>query len=227
MAGWLTHEWIANLVLKKLNVKKFISQSENIDDFYFGAIAPDIRYVASSPRSQTHKPFGKDTLIDALKTSSASMPFVAGYDIHLITDVAWANEKSWLNESIYEHYQVNPNNPIQKFTLYGLIDDYFQAEADWFFPLSCAGNIIRSDDKRILNQLGFDEKSILSYKAIMAGYLREPGVDTLNILNFIPNKIDEVIVRSFLDTNTQSTRFIQEFKKVAVEKSITILENYI
>ena len=75
--------------------------------------------------------------------------------------------------------------------------------------------------------MGFDEKSILSYKAIMAGYLREPGVDTLNILNFIPNKIDEVIVRSFLDTNTQSTRFIQEFKKVAVEKSITILENYI
>ena len=227
MAGWLTHEWIANLVLKKLNIKKFISRSENIDDFYFGAIAPDIRYVANSPRSQTHKPFGKDTLIDALKMSSTSTPFVAGYDIHIITDMAWTNEKSWLNESIYEHYHVNPNNPIEKFTLYGLVDDYFQAEADWFFPLSCAGNIIRSDDNRILKQLGFDERSILSYKSIMAGYLREPGMDTINILNFIPNKTDEVIVRNFLDNKTKSTRYIQEFKKVAIEKSIQLLGKYL
>jgi len=45
MAGLLTHEWIANLVLKKLSKRDFISKDENIDDYFFGAIAPDIRYI--------------------------------------------------------------------------------------------------------------------------------------------------------------------------------------
>ncbi|MEK6970338.1 MAG: zinc dependent phospholipase C family protein [archaeon] len=227
MAGWFTHEWIANLVLKKLKIKQFISQFENIDDYFFGAIAPDIRYVANSPRGQTHKPYDEETLINALKASTTSAPFVAGYDIHLVTDMTWANEKGWLNESIYQHYNIDPNNSIQKFTLYGLVDDYFQAEADWFLPLAYSGNILRANDTTVLMKLGFDEATITSYKSIMAGYLREPGVDTINILNFIPSNMDEIVVKNFLDKNTQLTRFIQEFKKTAVEKSVEMLEKYL
>ena len=39
MAGLLTHEWIAYLVLKKLSKRNFISKYANIDDYFFGAEA--------------------------------------------------------------------------------------------------------------------------------------------------------------------------------------------
>ena len=227
MAGFFTHVWIANLVVQRLKRKQFISKFENIDDYFFGSIAPDIRYAANSPRQQTHKPFGKDMLIDALKASTTSMPFAAGYDVHLITDMAWSNDKNWLSESIYENYGIDPNNLIQKFTLYGLVDDYFQGESDWVFPISSAGNIIRADDMKVLVKLGFFEKDILLYKSLLAFYLREPGVDAITGLNFVPNNTDERLVKTFLDEKTTLTHFLQEFKKASIEKSIAHLETYL
>lgn len=227
MAFLFTHIWAANLVLKKLKKRQFISRFENIDDYLFGAIAPDIRYINNSPREITHKPYGENSLFKALKASSTSMPFIAGYETHLIVDAAWSNEKKWLKESIYEYYKVNPNVPVQKFALYALVDDYFQAEADWVFPLVCAGNVLRANDAGILLKFGFSEKDILAYKLAASVYLREPGFDTINILNFVPNKLDEVLIRNVLDRKTVLTKFLQEFKKVALDKCVAGLEQYL
>ena len=92
MAGLFTHVWIANLVLKELSKRDFISRSENIDDYFFGAAAPDIRYINNSPREITHKPKGENSIFEALKVSSTSMPFMVGYETHLIVDGTWAND---------------------------------------------------------------------------------------------------------------------------------------
>ncbi|MCR4335421.1 MAG: hypothetical protein NUV57_02685 [archaeon] len=100
MAGIFTHEWIAHLVLKKLSVKKFISKHENIDDYFFGAIAPDIRYINNSPREITHEPKGEHSLFEALKISSLSIPFIAGYETHLVVDATWANDDNSMGKSI-------------------------------------------------------------------------------------------------------------------------------
>src|SRR3989344_2308669 len=83
MAGLLTHEWIANLVLKKLSKRNFISEYENIDDYFFGAIAPDIRYINNTPKETTHKPKGEKSIFEAIKASSTSMPFIVGYETHI------------------------------------------------------------------------------------------------------------------------------------------------
>lgn len=227
MAGFLTHEWIAHLVLKKIKIKKYLSEFENIDDYFFGAVAPDVRYTMGTERNITHKPMGEESLLEALKASTFSTPFVSGYETHLITDITWSNEKNWLDESIYEHYHIDPNNTIQKFTLYGLVDDYFQAKADWFFPIVCAGNITRANDFTILKRIGISEDNILKYKALLGIYLREPGIDTINILNFVPNNRDEDLIQEFLDNKTTVTKFLQEFEKVSVEKSIEQLERFI
>ena len=133
MAGLFAHEWIANLVLKKLSKRNFISSYENIDDYFFGAIAPDIRYISNTLRDVTHKPFGEDSIFKALKMSSLSMPFMAGYETHLVVDSTWFNDNGLLGASIYEHYGLSANDSIQKFSLYLLVDDYFQGEADWLF----------------------------------------------------------------------------------------------
>jgi hypothetical protein len=227
MAGFLTHEWIAYLILKKVKIKKYLSEFDNIDDYFFGAVAPDIRYILNTGRELTHQPTGKESLFEALKSSTLSTPFVAGYETHLITDQTWSNEENWMNESIYEHYHIDPNNLIQKLTLYGLVDDYFQAKADWFFPIMCAGNIARANDFTILKKLGVSKKIIQEYKVLLEMYLKEPGIDTINILNFFPNNQDENMVEKFLDNKTTLTKFLKKFEKTAVEKSIEQLERFI
>ena len=227
MAGFFTHEWIANLVLQKLMSKQFLSNFENSDDYFFGAIAPDIRYITQSPRDVTHKPFGNDSLFEALKASTTSTPFVAGYETHLITDMAWSNDKNWLNQSIYERYDINPNDSAKKFALYWLVDDYFQAEADSFFPLACAGNILRANDNGILLKLGVKNNDILFYKSLLAAYFREPGINTFTKFSFVPNNLDEVLIRNILDKKTDLMNFLKEFKNAAVEKCISSLERYI
>src|SRR3989344_2632336 len=104
MAGWLTHEWIANLVLRKLSKKNFISKYENIDDYFFGAIAPDIRYINNSSREVTHRPNGESSIFEAMKVSSLSMPSMAGFETHLIIDDTWSNDNNAMDQSIYDYY---------------------------------------------------------------------------------------------------------------------------
>ena len=75
MAGLLTHEWIAHLVLRKLSKRDFISEHENIDDYFFGAIVPDIRYINNSPREITHKPKGEKSIFEAMKVTDQNEGF--------------------------------------------------------------------------------------------------------------------------------------------------------
>lgn len=85
MAGLFTHELIAYLVLRKLSRRKLISKYENIDEYFFGAVAPDIRYINNSSRNTTHKPKGKNSIFKAFETRMP-LAFMAGYETHLIVD---------------------------------------------------------------------------------------------------------------------------------------------
>lgn len=224
MAGLLTHEWIANLVLKKLSKHDFISKYENIDDYFFGAIAPDIRYINNTPRYITHRPKGEKSIFEAMKASSISMPFITGYETHLIVDTVWANDNHSMSKSIYENYGVNPNNTVQKLALYLAVDDYFQGEADWLFQFQCAGNILRANDTNILHQLGYNQGDINLYKAGAALYLREPGIDTLS---FFPANLEESLTKQLIDKNTNFSDYLKVFKKMAIECCLQTLERYL
>ncbi|HLC92634.1 MAG TPA: hypothetical protein VJH23_02925 [archaeon] len=227
MAGLFAHEWIAKLVLGKLSKRGFISGYENIDDYFFGAIAPDIRYINNSGRDITHRPFGENSIFEALKVSSSSMPFIAGYETHLIVDGTWANDNGALGRSIYQNYGVNANNPIQKFSLYLAVDDYFQAEADWVFPFESSGNILRADDLSILLKLGFGQKDIAIFKAAAAAYVRAPGIINFRPFNILPNNFDETLLRKIADQIPAMTSFLKEFRDVSVEKCVESLERYL
>jgi len=224
MAGLFAHELIAKLVLKKIFKRAFISRYENVDDYFFGAIAPDIRYINNSSREITHEPKGKDSIFEALKISSTSMPFMVGYETHLIVDDTWSNDNKTMDKSIYEYYGLNASDPVQKFSLYLLVDDYFQGESDWFFQFESAGNILRANDLSILQGLGFSLNDILRYKSAAAFYLREPGIDTFNIFNLFPTNLDETVVRKIADQKTSLTSFLKDFKKTSIENCLESLE---
>lgn len=227
MPGLLTHTWIAHLVLQELSEKDYISKPENIDDYFFGSVAPDIRYTSNSPRDITHRPNGEKSIFEALKVNSLSLPFMAGYETHLIADDTWSNDNGLLNESIYEHFKIDANNPIQKFSLYFLVDDYFQGEADSFFPLTAASNILRANDTNPLAELGFSPNTINQYKLAAAAYLREPGLDTLNPFNFFPENFEETALKTIADQLLTSSSFLKEFKKAAIEHGIISVEKYL
>ncbi len=224
MAGLFTHEWIAKLALEKLSRRGFISSYENIDDYFFGAIAPDIRYIANSQRDVTHRPLGKHSIFQAFPVSSTSIPFMAGYETHLIVDSTWANDNGELGRSIYANYGINQNEPIQKFGLYLAVDDYFQGEADWLFQFECAGNILRANDTSLLLKLGFSQNDALKFKRLAALYLREPGLDTFNAFNLFPNNFDEALLGKVADQMQALASFLKEFKNVSVEKCLESLE---
>lgn len=227
MAGLFAHVWIASLVLKRLSKKNFISRYENIDDYFFGAIAPDIRYVVNTPRDLTHKPIGENSIFEALRISSVSMPFMAGYETHLVVDDTWSNENKSMEKSVYEYYGIDVNNSIQKYSLYLLVDDYFQGEADWLFPIISAGNIFRATDFFLLKELGFTDADIIRFKSLVAAYLREPGIDTFNVFNFEGFNFDENLFSKTTNMISSLSHFLKDFKKVSIEKCIESLEKYV
>jgi hypothetical protein len=220
-----THCYIAEQVLKKLKKKKLISSAGKIDDYYFGAIAPDIRYMRPGlKREITHDPFGKDRVLEDKKFNNYSKAFLAGYETHLIVDDVWSNDKKWLGESIYEFYNVDVNNFAQKFALYGLVDDYFQAEAHSFSPLQYLLNLSQSNQHNLLFDLDFNPLEVTSYRVGSLLYLREPGIDTINIFSFITFNLEEKAVRSILNQKPNLTSFLRKFKKESIKRCVDSLE---
>ena len=75
MAGWFTHLLIAQRALEKLpkSKHKLISGFAQFDDYLFGSIAPDVRYVQKVNRDISHEPFGKESAFQAFNLSN---PFV-------------------------------------------------------------------------------------------------------------------------------------------------------
>ncbi|MFH1240325.1 MAG: zinc dependent phospholipase C family protein [Candidatus Diapherotrites archaeon] len=227
MAFLFTHEWMAKLILSRLKKKSIISNYDNIDDYFFGAIAPDIRYINSTDRNITHEVEGKQSIFEISNADKYSKAFLAGFETHLIVDDVWSNDKNWSDKSIYEFYNVDANNIAQKFALYLLIDDYFQGEADWFFAFESAGNIFRSNDTCLLVDLGFNHTDILLYKSMAAIYLREPGIDTFKIINFIPGNLDEIFMKTILEQKSTLTSYLKEFKKISIDKCLESLEKHL
>ncbi len=227
MAGLFAHAWIANIVLKELSKREFISSSENIDDYFFGSIAPDIRYIKNSARDVTHRPYGSNSIFESLKISSVSMPFMAGYETHLIVDSTWANDNGAMGKSIYQNYRINANDPIQKYSLYLAVDDYFQGEADWFFQFEAAGNILRANDTSILAKLGFNQSDIGNYKIAASAYVQEPGIDRFNVFNLLPGNFEESFLQKAVGQIPSISSFLKDFKRTSLEKCVESLELYL
>jgi len=213
-----THCYVAEEVLNKIKKKNIISDFNNIDDYYFGAIAPDIRYMNNSDRDITHIPFEQKSVLNGQKFARYSNSFIAGYETHLIVDGVWSGSDSSSGESIYNIFGVDVNNFVQKFTLYFLIDDYFQNKSNWFFQLGAVSNIIRSDKNNLLYDLGFNLFDVGKYKSLALFYFREPGLDTFNIFNFAPTKLDENLISNILSQKPKLNSFLRKFVKESVEK---------
>ena len=57
---------------------------ENRNEYYWGAVAPDIRYLANMRRDQTH--IGQEQIKELMVCYPALRSFLQGYQIHLLCD---------------------------------------------------------------------------------------------------------------------------------------------
>lgn len=57
---------------------------ENAQEYYWGAIAPDIRYLAAMPRKQTHVPCQR--IVGFISQYPHLKSFLQGYLVHCLSD---------------------------------------------------------------------------------------------------------------------------------------------
>ena len=217
MAGWFTHLLIAQRALEKLpkSKHKLISGFAQFDDYLFGSIAPDVRYVQKVNRDISHEPFGKESAFQAFNLSN---PFVAGYETHLIADDNW--------ESIVNIFKIDANKTEQKFALYFGIDRYFQLKSDWFLPIIFSGNIIKADNNPLLKSLGFTFEEISQFKSVVSAYLLLPDVASfllfLTKVPFLPRlplHFKEKTIVNIFDLLSAQKKEINNFFKESVSAS--------
>ncbi|MBN2111676.1 hypothetical protein JW707_01120 [Candidatus Woesearchaeota archaeon] len=198
--------------LEKLPKEKrsFLSRFEHIDDYLFGSIAPDVRYISNVNAGETHAPKGKSSAFKAFESSS---PFVAGYEAHLITDKNWGR--------IVDSFKVDVKKPEQKFALYFAVDRYFRSKSEWFLPVMFCGNASRADDAALLESLGFDKAQISAYKLLVCGYLLASDAQTsfLTFLTRFPFNASEKAAISVLDSLVIPERKLNSFFSASVSAS--------
>jgi hypothetical protein len=73
----------------------------NYNEFYIGAIAPDMRYFTKKPREEYH--FSLETLYKITRGMTVSSSFITGYMVHLMIDELWytpENAQRFRNQSL-------------------------------------------------------------------------------------------------------------------------------
>jgi len=222
MAGWFTHLLVALRTLEKLSEdkRKLISDFAHFDDYLFGSVAPDLRYLKNVNRDITHKPFGKKSSFQAFNSATS---FVAGYETHLIADDKW--------ESIVNLFEIDINKNEQKFALYFGIDRYFQLKSEWFLPITFSGNIIRAEDVSLLESLEFTFEQISQYKSAVSAYLLLPDVTSfilfltkLPFLPRLPPRFKEKAIVDIFDSVATQKKEINNFFKESVSPSAKEIE---
>jgi len=225
MAFRFTHALVAFRALQKLKRKEF-SSFEHIDDFMFGSVAPDIRYLTKVGRRATHEPFGKKSAFEAFKGKGCSEAFVAGYESHLVCDAVWSGEHGGLDKDIYDFFKVDPNNPAAKFSLYFFVDDYFQGQSNWLFPLIFSGNVFRANETKALGLLNFSDAKITSFKMAAGLFLKEPGVNFVQALSLLRLPLEEKVISEMINSFTAADGYLKRFLDVSVAESAEAIQKH-
>ncbi|MFH1586666.1 MAG: hypothetical protein ABID38_02320 [Candidatus Diapherotrites archaeon] len=219
MAFWFTHALVAFGALQKLEKKDEFSSFEQIDDYLFGAVAPDIRYLGDRGRNATHEPFGGKSAFEAFHGKNCSAAFLSGYESHLVCDKIWGGESEELKESVYDFFNLNPSNLAEKFSLYFFVDDYFQGQGNWFYPLLFAGNVFRANETTALRLLDFNDNEINSFKLAASLFLKEPGMNFFQALNLARIPLEEKAMSEIVKSFTSADEYLNRFLEISIGES--------
>jgi hypothetical protein len=133
---------------------------ENIMEYYWGSIIPDIRYLAQIPREQTH--FGQERLMQLIVRYPHLKSFLLGYRVHCIldqVDVFQIVSKAFPFNVLKHMFRMNFSQ--QQITM--LVEIFYLQTAIIFKKM--AGN-----HNEVLNDLGITPEQTRMYYRAMQEY---------------------------------------------------------
>ena len=148
----------------------FAAQAEPIlrptdpEAYYWGAVAPDIRYVAKMPRSRTHITNAEITRLMELYPDQRS--FLQGYLVHCMLDQI---DVSCVMASRFPLRLVRKRLPAQLMAV--LVEYYYVENFKAAYP-------IHGEHNEVLEALGIDAVQTRQYASAMNAYFSAPSWDS-------------------------------------------------
>jgi hypothetical protein len=130
---------------------------ENPPDYYWGAVAPDIRYVADVQRHQTHLPI--PSIVDLIPRHPNLASFVQGYLVHCLTD------EIALETILYPHLPFSLLKRRLSRQHLAVILEFFYLENEELSP------DISGRYNRILEAVGLSEENCVHFGQFMEHYI--------------------------------------------------------
>ena len=136
-------------------------QPENIKDYYLGAIIPDVRYIASIKRKQTHIPLEQ---IVAFHTQYPELDsFIKGYMVHCMIDMLDLPQYAWQKFplSVFKKRLPNAFAPV-------LIEFYYLENANISVELTTTSN-------KMLHDLNINPNDVSTMATQLNTFLAAPS----------------------------------------------------
>lgn len=151
-----THLAIASALLPYLSIKQ-------PNDYFIGALIPDIRYFADVPRETTH--FSADLIPDYADKASDS--FLIGYMVHLLLDEVWPMLEAEYREQFpsFVRNKLSGNRCQIAYEVYCLDQYALQLE-------------LRPIHNEMLDELGVSTENVQLAAKVMQEYLDTPSLAT-------------------------------------------------
>jgi hypothetical protein len=129
---------------------------ENAQEYYWGAVAPDIRYPASMQRQQTH--ISSQRIVEFISQYPDSKSFLQGYLVHCLTD------EIKLGQVFFQHFPFFILKRKMSRRQIAVILELFYFENEKVNkPLSSLHN-------EVLNELGLDETVTTKFSRSISQY---------------------------------------------------------
>ena len=197
MAGWFTHLLIADAVAEKMGAKPaFLAEEPSLNDFIFGSIAPDVRYMAAVEKKETHVPNGDRNAFRVFKSNPA---FAAGYQIHLIADQNWGE--------VVDFFGLKNSSRADTFGLNFGVDRFFQENSDPSLSSKFYKCIANSNAVPELKPLGFNFVEIAAFKLLVSTYISSHDLE--NVLPFLKKlniSINKEVIEKVLSADTKQRK---------------------
>lgn len=139
-----------------------LAQPANLADYYWGNVAPDLRYTARLPRPQTHLPIEQILALRAEYPNLSS--FLQGYLIHCLADEVelWALlEKRWYLRPFVQRVSLKMASVV--------LESYLVEKIPLRVPVSGAQN-------SMLLALGVSDPAVIQFHSLVERLVDQPGI---------------------------------------------------
>ncbi len=135
----------------------------NPAEYYWGAIAPDVRYIAGVPRSQTH--LEPEAMLEFLAKYPHIKPFIQGYLVHCLTDLI--ELKTLLRRNLIIHL-------IRSRVSHHILAVMVEA---FFIEQSLVRKQVQGEPNEIFRDLGIPDEKTAEFGKLMNRFLANPSFE--------------------------------------------------